>query len=170
VRVPSYARKLMERRADGEEFWLAIVAVGWLRDADTLRGQAGIARIGCPADSDPARLDWRCLLGLDVLVTMYEGCTPAFSEAAQRAVWAANPSTVWMNLSNGMAQRVEPAPLSQPRWIAVTKPARLDETFRDQVRHQREVALITSSAPLFSLPQFDTARAQLLDRWSRRAA
>lgn len=168
MRFPAYGRQLMEKRAAGAEFWLALVAVGWLRDGDTLRGQDGVARIGCPLDAQPGRLDWRCVLGMDVLLTTYEGIAADFLRAALDALWAAKPATLWIQPRPGYAQRLD-------RWSTgrgdpwVTADARqipLDSSFRQHLARARQLALLTASEPLFSDTRFDPPREALIRQWA----
>lgn len=172
MRFPAYGRELMDRRAAGTEFWLAIVAVGWMRDGETLRGVSGVARVGCPEDQHPARLDWRCLTGLDVLVTMFAGPNGAVLGAALDAIWAARPATLWMHSPLGYATLLEPDPVQMPRaarkpWIrSYLPPAAIGPGLRETVARARQLALLTASGPLFSDPLFDPPREALLQRWA----
>lgn len=177
MRMPAYAKGLLEARGRGEQFWLAVVAIGWLRDGDVLRGRPGIARIGCAQDCDPTRMDWRALVGMDVLVTNWLpdwpknpfAPPPLFWRSAVEKIWSARPATVWQEIPGRKARRLMRMDFMRRDlypFVSWGAPAALDLTFQERVAHAREAALVTGEAPLFDSAEFDGPRAAAMQRWA----
>lgn len=161
MRMLPYAKKVIARRMAQDNYWLAIVALGWLRDGETLAGTPGIARIGCPADMDPAAADWRVITGMDVLCVPFESASDAFLQAAWAAIWRARPATLWLADGHGHAGRLALLELGGRREVVAWSPARvrLDHTFRAEVELVRSIAFDMGAPPLYCGPEFSAARA-----------
>ena len=163
MRLPPYAKSILARRQAGESFWLAIVAVGWLREPDLFQGDRGIARIGCPPELPPDRFNWNVLTGMDVLCCMYSGCTEGFWRAALAAIWSARPATLWQQDSRVYASRLQQYIAGS--WdMSFEGKVKLDDTFQGRVKSSREMALLTGAAPFFDSHEFDPVRAEVIQR------
>lgn len=164
MRALPYSRAVIARRQAKDDFWLAIVAIGWLRDIETLKGLAGVARIGCPADADPTIADWRAIVGMDVLTVQYTGVTPAFMHAVWAAMWRARIATLWAADGRGHAQRLMVyESRGRIEFVTWSGPNALDASFRERVQRARQLAFDCGDAPLYSGSEFSAARASALD-------
>jgi len=160
MRMLPYAKRIMARRLAEDDYWLAIVALGWLRDADILSGHPGIARLGCPADVDPAGADWRVITGMDVLCVPFAPAPDAFLHSVWAAIWRARPATLWLADGRGHAGRIYATMLCGRIEFVQWSPARvrLDASYRAEVELVRRIAFETGAAPLYCNPEFAAAR------------
>jgi hypothetical protein len=170
MRLPAYGKALLKLREQGAAPWVVVIAVGHLIDAQTLKGQPGVARIGLPFDLPLDRTDLSLLVGLDVLVSLF---APASVSAADRRIlharaiaaiaergepgqlWAADPASAYaspLQRSDG-ARGVE--------YVTGLLRIPLDAHFRDAFAWWRKCALLGGEG-LFARPQFNPVREQVL--------
>lgn len=84
MKLPAYARALLDARRAGREPWLTVVAIGRLRDTVTLAGVPGVARIGWENAASVHEAHWPVVMGLDVLVVCF-GALAASEPPAREA-------------------------------------------------------------------------------------
>ncbi|HXC39852.1 MAG TPA: hypothetical protein VN667_12995, partial [Burkholderiales bacterium] len=116
LKWPAYGLSLFKQRAEGYVPWLVIAAIGVPVDWDTLRGAAGVARIGFGPRFPYLRGDYRPITGLNVLVSSFgwQGVDDAAlrerDELAMRTLWErGEPGTLWL-LAGGAARRLRESP------------------------------------------------------------
>lgn len=162
--MPAYARRLIDARARGDSFWLVVVAFGALRDAAVLPGVPGVARLGCSPDVDPRGLDWRAVVGMDVLCTRYEGFAQPSLFTALDGIWLARPATVWLEGPPGRASRLMRFPSRAVGWVEWI-PARvpIDAAFCDRLKEARDLTLAMRGPPLFDDAAFDDVRSGMAE-------
>lgn len=175
LKPPAYSRGLLKRRAKGWLPWLVVVAEGAAVDWSTLRGNEDVARVGVGHRFPIEQADWRCIMGLDVLVSSfpYAGLTLAAQERRRFETLRVlsergQPSTLW-ELVEGHARQLhvftrgtEPdkgrhdfEPALQA--FAVGKPE-----FARALALARRGALLRSKG-VYASPAFDGAREALLE-------
>lgn len=168
LKLPAYGRGLLSRRAHGWLPWLVVVAEGAVCDWGTLRGDAGVARIGLPARTNVRRSDFRCLLGMDVLVSpfVYAGWTAEAQsehyELVLAEIWQrGNVATLW-ELLEGRAWRLQPDPFAgEGEKFALERAARGLELdgLRQAVQVARDSALLRGQG-VYARPEFAEARSR----------
>lgn len=179
---PAYGKTLLTWRAQAQQGrrelpWVVVVALGALGDREVLRGQKGVARLGCPEVERVARCEWRLLCGLDVLVAFFgEHWSDARREAALVRLWSAGQVATLWQVSQGGAVRIVADQAPSGRWVVFaadgTAPRPLDRTFATSVAEARRHALHVGEG-IFARAEFERARehsiADLL-RGARRSA
>lgn len=174
LKPPAYGVSLFKRRAAGDTPWLVIAAVGVPVDWSTFRSDPGVARIGMGAQFPYFRADFRCLMGLDVLVSFfgYQGVDDeAIAERdlrAIRAIWSrGQPGTLW-TMQSGGACRVAPARELENvgQFEVVSDLFGLDGDFREIVERERRRAILAREG-IFARPAFDAVRGQIREEENR---
>lgn len=174
LKPPAYGVSLFKRRASGDTPWLVIAAVGVPVDWTTFRSDPGVARIGMGAQFPYFRADFRCLMGLDVLVSFfgYQGVDDeAIAERdlrAIRAIWVSGePGTLW-TMQAGGACRVAPAreKTGEVTFEIVSDRFGLDGDFRGIVERERRRAILAREG-IFARAAFDEVRQQIREEENR---
>lgn len=171
MRLPAYGKALLKLREAGKVPWVVVVALGHIIDTETLRGQAGVARIGLPFDYPFDSGDLALLRGLDLLVSCFRPETVSAADAQKlhyRAMDAilerGEPGLVWaVGAAAHSAAPVERAPTSTGRldfYTATYAAVPLDQHFREALAWWRKCALLGGSG-VFARPEFDPVRERV---------
>ena len=171
VKAPAYARTLLNRRRAGWLPWLVLVAVGAVCDWSTLRNRADVARIGLTPHFPLTRGDWRCLRGLDVVLSpvAHTGWTAEHQaeryQLARACIWqSGEPATLW-EMEDGLAFQLFPYE-NAAGWQFDRVGLGLDpasERFVLDLRAVREAALL-NEVGFFGRPEFAPDREALVQR------
>lgn len=163
MKLPAYGKSLLKLREAGKVPWVVVVALGHIIDAEPLRGQEGVARIGLPFDFPVDTGDLALLRGLDVLVsclrpeTVREQIAKKLHRDAVNAILdRGEPAQVWAVLPGARSA----APIKRGRLDFYTETHAalpLDQAFRAELAWWRKCALLGGSG-IFSNPAFDRAR------------
>lgn len=161
--LPAYGRALLEARRRGVQPWLVVLALGWLRDPQPLAGERGVARVGYVEPAAFRAGDLSLLLGLDVLVSLFEPFAALELEALARIDAAAQPATLW-RLEAGpppFARRIHVERVRGAREVTSGRAFPLTSGFREVVQNARTVALLAGDG-VFARPEFQRAREHAL--------
>lgn len=162
LKWPAYGLSLFKQRAEGYTPWLVIAAIGVPVDWDTLRSAPGAARIGFGPRFPYFRGDYRCITGLNVLVSSFgwQGVDQvelaARDELAMRWMWMrGEPGTLWI-LEGGSARRLVKG---ETEFEAVSDPVPLAE-LREIVPVERRRAVLGKEG-YFARAAFDEIRSAM---------
>lgn len=169
MRLPAYGKALLKLRESGKLPWVVVVALGHIIDGQTLRGQAGVARIGLPFDYPLDSGDLAILRGLDVLVSCFAPESVSVQDARrhhQRAMAAldergelglmwcvsqscatASPVYRWQGARGG-------------EYVAGLLQVPLDGVFRERFAFWRKCALLGCTG-IFFRAEFDPVRERV---------
>jgi hypothetical protein len=170
MRLPAYGKALLKLREAGKVPWVVVVALGHIIDAQTLKGQAGVARIGLPFDYPFDTGDLAILRGLDVLVSCFKpetlsltaarhmhqlGLAAIFERGEPGLVWCVDELGRSASAADLTYTRAGPQVLtSWPRAVP------LNSAFRETFAWWRTCALV-GACGVFSRPEFDRVRARV---------
>lgn len=169
MRLPAYGKTLLKLREAGKSPWVVVVALGHIIDTQTLKGQAGIARIGLPFDYPIDTGDLAILRGLDVLVSLFKPEAVSVADARvlhQRAIAAifdrGEPGLLWcVSPSCATASPLYPwHTLRTADFLTGSMETPLDADFRQAFAWWRKCAVLGGSG-IFSRREFDPVRERV---------
>ena len=170
MRLPAYGKALLKAREAGATPWVVVVALGHIVDAQTLRGQQGVARIGLPFDFPLDTGDLALLRGLDVLVscfrpeTMTRQAAQLWHRMAMDALEARGETgLIWcVDAAGRSASAIQRfSARAGSGWAAGwPRAVPLDGDFREELAWWRKCALLAGSG-VFARPAFDRVRERV---------
>ena len=163
MKLPAYGKTLLKLREAGKSPWVVVVALGHIIDTETLKGQAGVSRIGLPFDYPIDTSDLAILRGLDVLVSLFKPETVSAADArilSQRQIRAifdrGEPGLLWCV----SGQTASPLSLWRTEFLTGSIEVPLDADFRQCFAWWRKCAVLEARG-VFSRAEFDPVRERV---------
>jgi hypothetical protein len=165
MRLPAYGKALLRLREAGKVPWVVVVALGHIIDAQTLKGQDGVARIGLPFDFPLDTGDLAILRGLDVLVSLFQPETVSRRDARvlhNRAIAAiferGQPGLLWCVSEPGKtASPLYPISAGLAEFVSSPVNVPLDRDFRAAFAFWHRCALLSGEG-IYARTEFNRAR------------
>jgi hypothetical protein len=165
-----HARRLLQRRARGDEPWLVVVSCGGggvcslTRRAYFKDGRTAWLRVPDELRLDEA--DWSVAVALDVLLVPEGGLDYGRFQAICGAFWRARVATLWCVRSEDVNLAGRLCPIESSRYgleflLGSPHEVALDNRFSQRLDLERRAALLGGDAPLFDDPIFAAARLTL---------